>query len=101
MASVPSALPASTTITSSAQAALSIAAEMWADSLSVMIVTETRGTPTSYVVVGETPSAGAFGADGGHGRTRSRGGTEPHGRDMLVAALDRCAGPTGCPPADS
>jgi hypothetical protein len=43
---VSSRLPASTTITSSAQAALRMAAAMWADSSRVMIVTETGGTPT-------------------------------------------------------
>src|SRR5262245_49133649 len=44
MVAVPSVLSASTTITSSAQAALSMAAAMWSASLSVMIVTETFGT---------------------------------------------------------
>src|SRR5688572_13546408 len=44
MATVSSVLPQSMTRTSSAQAALSMAAPMWADSLSVMIVTETAGT---------------------------------------------------------
>ena len=48
MATVSSVLPESTTMISSAQEALSMAAAMWSASLRVMMVTETFGTPESY-----------------------------------------------------
>src|SRR3989442_148387 len=44
MSRVPSLLPESTTITSSAHEALSMAPAMWSASLRVMMVTETPGT---------------------------------------------------------
>ena len=48
IATVSSVLPQSTTMISSAQAALSMASAMWSASLRVMMVTETFGTPASY-----------------------------------------------------
>jgi hypothetical protein len=48
IATVSSVLPESTSRISSAQEALSIASAMWSASLSVMMVTETFGTPESY-----------------------------------------------------